>query len=361
MIESSSEAHIFHKKGGVFAHQSEKITEEDKVLILSVASVVFEYKLPPEFFVSGREKTNSFSQNTEGPKYEPYKPEEAVESESESESSENLKFFNGFGGFSSDGKEYHIRIKRNSKNRLIELPPAPWVNVVSNETFGFIATEKGSGYTWSVNSRENKLTTWSNDPVTDPHSEAIYIRDEDSKKFWSPTPGPVPGEGDYRVIHGHGYTQYHSVSAGLKQELTQFVPIDESVKISVLTLWNESSDQRKLSVFSYLEWVLGVERIQSARHLIPVYQKTGIVCMRSITTITNLQAELHLVSYQQIRRILKSITPRTGNILLAGTGHRKILLLCGILTISIINLFSGMISVQRTRLILLLRQVKKRK
>jgi len=286
MIESSLEAHIFHKKGGVFAHQSEKITEEDKVLILSVASVVFEYKLPPEFFVSGREKTNSFSQNTEGPKYEPYKPEEAVESESESESSENLKFFNGFGGFSSDGKEYHIRIKRNSKNRLIELPPAPWVNVVSNETFGFIATEKGSGYTWSVNSRENKLTTWSNDPVTDPHSEAIYIRDEDSKKFWSPTPGPVPGEGDYRVIHGHGYTQYHSASAEIKQKLTQFVPVDESVKISVLTLWNKSSDQRKLSVFSYLEWVLGVERIQSARHLIPGLSENGD-CLYTVNYYNN--------------------------------------------------------------------------
>lgn len=273
LIESSFEAHIFHKKGGIFAHQSAKIAEEDKVLILSVASVVFEYMLPLEFFVSGRKKTDSFSQNREASKYESYKPDEIQKSKPET--GEDLKFFNGFGGFSSGGKEYHIHIQRGSKNGHIDLPPAPWVNVISNETFGFIATEKGAGYTWDVNSRENKLTTWSNDPVTDPHSEAIYIRDENSKKFWSPTPGPVPGEGDYQVIHGHGYSKYRSASSGIKHELTQFVPVDESVKISVLSLQNESSDQRKLSVFNYLEWILGVDRIQSVRHLIPDVSESG--------------------------------------------------------------------------------------
>ncbi len=284
LIESSLEAHIFHKKGGVFAHQSEKITDEDKILILSVASVVFEYKLPPELFVSGRKKTNSFIHNSETPKYRSYEPEEVKEQE-ESQG-EDLKFFNGYGGFSSDGKEYHIHIKRDGKNRHIELPPAPWVNVVSNKTFGFIATEKGAGYTWDVNSRENKLTSWSNDPVTDPHSEAIYIRDEVTKRFWSPAPGPVPGEGGYRVIHGHGYTTYKSESSGIKHELTQFVPVDESIKISLLTLWNQNSDSRKLSVFNYLEWVLGVERIKSVRHLIPGVSDNG-ECLYAVNHYNN--------------------------------------------------------------------------
>jgi len=284
LIESSFEAHIFHKKGGIFVQQSEKITEEDKVLILTVASVVFENKLPQDPFANKKEKTESFSVSSEASKFQSYKSEEGKESESYS--GKDLKFFNGYGGFSSDRNEYHIHIRRSEINKHIDFPPSPWINVISNDSFGFIATEKGAGYTWDINSRENKLTTWSNDPVADPHSEAIYIRDGKSKKFWSLTPGPVPGEGDYLVIHGHGYTKYHTESSGIKQKLTQFVPVEDGVKISVLTLQNQNPDQRKLSVFNYLEWVLGVDRIQSVRHLIPDVSENGD-CLYAVNHYNN--------------------------------------------------------------------------
>ncbi|MDZ7717629.1 MAG: hypothetical protein U5K72_02270 [Balneolaceae bacterium] len=183
--------------------------------------------------------------------------------------SKGLQFFNGYGGFSEDGDEYRIIVKRDRETGELLLPPSPWINVISNRDFGFMTTERGAGYTWSENSRENKLTTWSNDPVKDPHSEAFYIRDEDRKEYWSPTPGPVPGNGIYTVSHGFGYTRFGHSSAEIKQELLQFVAKDDPVKISKLTLTNLGNETRRLSVFHYLETVLGVDRASSSRFVIP--------------------------------------------------------------------------------------------
>ena len=69
--------------------------------------------------------------------------------------------------------------------------PAPWINVIANPQFGFQIAADGGGYTWSLNSRENQLTPWSNDPVTDRPGEVLYVRDEDSGDLWGPTLAPV--------------------------------------------------------------------------------------------------------------------------------------------------------------------------
>src|SRR5207245_8318464 len=85
----------------------------------------------------------------------------------------DLEFFNGLGGFAADGREYVTVLSEG------QWTPAPWVNVVANPSFGFQVSESGGGYTWSVNSRENQLTPWSNDPVCDPPGETLYVRDEE--------------------------------------------------------------------------------------------------------------------------------------------------------------------------------------
>jgi len=168
---------------------------------------------------------------------------------------EALRFFNGYGGFTGDGTEYVIRLAAGPAGP--RRPPLPWTNVVANERVGFLATESGAGYTWSVNSRENRLTPWSNDPVTDPHGEALYLRDEESGAFWSPTPGPAPGAGAYEVRHGFGYTSYHHTSRELEQEVTCFVPRHDPVKVVQLRVTNRGPRARRLSATAYAEWVLG--------------------------------------------------------------------------------------------------------
>ena len=139
--------------------------------------------------------------------------------------SRDLEFFNGLGGFADDGTEYVTILGPG------QVTPAPWLNVIANPEFGFQVSESGAGYTWSQNSRENQLTPWSNDPVSDPVGEAIYVRDEESGEFWSPTALPIRLEGStYVARHGAGYSRFEHVHDGISLDLVQFVPARRSAQ-----------------------------------------------------------------------------------------------------------------------------------
>ena len=166
-----------------------------------------------------------------------------------------LRFFNGLGGFSPNGREYVTVLGPGQST------PAPWINVISNESFGFQVAADGGGYTWSQNSRDNQLTPWSNDPVVDRPGEAFYVRDLDSGELWTPTAQPVRLEqATYIVRHGRGYSRFELVANGIALDLLQYVPMGDSLKISRLTIRNISDRPRRLSVTAYVEWVLGLAR-----------------------------------------------------------------------------------------------------
>ncbi|HEX7071255.1 MAG TPA: hypothetical protein VF190_10630 [Rhodothermales bacterium] len=169
---------------------------------------------------------------------------------------EPLQFDNGYGGFSEDGREYVVRMKPGPDGRP-QLPPQPWTNVIANERIGFIVSETGASCTWNGNSRENRLTPWLNDWVTDPHTEALFLRDEEARTYWSPLPGPAPAPAPYGTRHGLGYTVFHHASAGLEQETTQFVVRDRPVKVTRLRLRNATPRPRTISVFHFVPLVLG--------------------------------------------------------------------------------------------------------
>ncbi|HEX2202776.1 MAG TPA: hypothetical protein VHG91_05750 [Longimicrobium sp.] len=189
---------------------------------------------------------------------------------------EELRFFNGYGGFSQDGREYVIRLPAGADAPA--RPPLPWTNVIANEETGFIVSESGAAHTWSANSRENRLTPWSNDPVSDPHGEALYLRDEEAGVFWSPTPGPAPGAGPYEARHGFGYTRWRHAGRGIAQETWTFVPMDAPVKVARLRLTNRGDRPRRLSAFAYAQWVLGGLPQESGRRVETRYDaETGAV------------------------------------------------------------------------------------
>jgi N,N'-diacetylchitobiose phosphorylase len=167
-----------------------------------------------------------------------------------------LQFDNGIGGFSAKGDEYVIRLRRDAAGRLI-LPPLPWSHVVANPHAGFIATETGAGCTWTVNSRENRLTHWSNDPVSDPHSEAFYLREAAQQVYWSPTAGPADAGAVQEVRYGFGYVEYSQRCADLNQRLLQFVPAEDQVKISRLRLHNHADESREFDFVAYAHLALG--------------------------------------------------------------------------------------------------------
>lgn len=168
-----------------------------------------------------------------------------------------LPYFNGHGGYSPDGREYVIYLGPN------ENTPAPWINVIANPKFGFTVSESGLGSSWFGNSQSNRITPWSNDAVTNPIKDCLYIRDEELGVIFTTTPGPIRELDAYRIRHGQGYTIFEHNSHGIEQELTVFVPMNENeglpVRIQILRLRNTSKRQRKLSVTAYLEWVLGGE------------------------------------------------------------------------------------------------------
>ena len=170
-----------------------------------------------------------------------------------------LEFFNGLGGFAERGREYVIALGRDQRT------PAPWINVIANPDFGFQVSESGAGYTWCSNSQENQITPWSNDPVSDTPGEVFYLRDDETGELWTPTALPIRQE-DSRYIarHGYGYSRFQHASHGIMCELLQFVSWDDPVKISTLSLENRSARPRKLSITSYVEWVLGTSRAANA-------------------------------------------------------------------------------------------------
>jgi cyclic beta-1,2-glucan synthetase len=184
----------------------------------------------------------------------PVTPERDGEERGAASGEAALRFANGTGGFAPDGPEYVIRIPRAPAAG--GLPPMPWVNVLANPELGTIVSERGAATTWRGNSREHRLTPWSNDPILDPHGEALWVRDEGARAFWSPQPGPTPGDGAYEVRHGFGVSRWRHVSHELEQEVETLVAPDAPVKLTRLRLVNRGARVRHLSVFSFARLVL---------------------------------------------------------------------------------------------------------
>ncbi|WP_025414981.1 GH36-type glycosyl hydrolase domain-containing protein [Gemmatirosa kalamazoonensis] len=171
-----------------------------------------------------------------------------------------LSLDNGVGGLTDDG-DYEIRLRAGA------LPPAPWANVVANPRGGFVVTERGAGFAWAENSYFYRLTPWHNDPVSDPASDVVYLRDEASGDVWSATPAPIRHAPAYTVRHRAGSSTFEHEHEGIASALTLGLAPDEPVKVSLLRLTNRDARPRRLTVTAYVEWTLGVLREHSRHHV----------------------------------------------------------------------------------------------
>jgi cyclic beta-1,2-glucan synthetase len=122
-----------------------------------------------------------------------------------------LALDNGIGGLTADD-DYEIRLHDDL------VPPAPWVNVVANPVAGFVVSERGAGVTWAENSYFYRLTPWHNDPVSDPASDVLYLRDEETGELWSATPAPIRHDTPYTIRHGAGTSTFTHEHAGIATE-----------------------------------------------------------------------------------------------------------------------------------------------
>ncbi len=271
LVASGIEAHAMERPGGIFIRLADQIPNDDRILLQSVARAI----------LSDSRGTLAEQINRRG-QVEVRPPQltvtrqlpaawQAIPVSSNTNQSQvssrltdlaDLILPNGLGGFSKDGREYIIRTNESN------LTPAPWVNVLANPHFGTVISESGQSYTWGENAHEFRLTPWSNDPVSDNGGEAFYLRDEDTGHFWSPSPLPRRGQGDYVTRHGFGYSVFEHTEAGITSELSVFVAPDDAVKFSVLKIRNDTGETRRLSATGYVEWVLGDVRQKSVMHIV---------------------------------------------------------------------------------------------
>ena len=246
------------RSGGVFLLRGDGMPEGERILLLTIARAV----------LSGDRGELAAQLDRSGPV--PPRPLEApLVDDGDGNDAEAplppLVLGNGLGGFSPDGKEYVVVLSGNAET------PLPWANVIANPRFGTIVTTSGASTTWSENSRENRLTPFANDPVSDPTAEAIFIRDEETGRTWGATPAPLKRTARsprWIVRHGAGVTRFQRAADGIEQELAVFVAKDDPVKLSVLTLTNRGLKPRRLTLVSYAEWSLGPPRTGESRFVV---------------------------------------------------------------------------------------------
>jgi cyclic beta-1,2-glucan synthetase len=268
MVESGPEQAWIDRPGGVFMRRADLMPAEDQLLLRAAARAVMDGSEGALNQQLVRPAT-AYARLAERQRPRALKPEPAPAAAPPAAPPE-LESFNGIGGFADNGREYVIRLHPNAG----AIPPAPWVNVVAHPTFGFAASDLGTGFTWSENSHDNRLTPWCNDPVSDPQGEAVFLRDDESARVWSATPLPAGGGQPYTIRHGQGYSVYEHARDGIESRLLVYVAAAEPVKVFQIALRNTSKRRRQLSVTIYAEWVLGENRERTGPHIVTSREPT---------------------------------------------------------------------------------------
>lgn len=277
-IRTSDSHALVDLPGGVFVRKATQMPHDDRTLLHAAARVVLDASRSLTSQVESLERPSNLpARKNQRMRIPLLKLAEERTDAGRTSVPADLIQWNGIGGFTRDQREYVIVQSAHGVPT-----PMPWVNVVANRSFGFLISEAGSGFTWSGNSQTNRLTAWNNDPIADPPSEAIYLRDESTGEFWSPTPKPAGDSGDYVVRHGQGYTVFEHSSHGLEQELRVLVPNHDPIKLFSLTVRNLTPRRRRISATFYCEWVLGTVRDQTAMNLVSeVDDPSGALIVRN--------------------------------------------------------------------------------
>lgn len=266
LVTAVGDGALLDRPGGVFVRRGDQMSEEDKVLMQAAARLIVSDTAGT--LAEQMERSASFAVPPEV--FAP-RPRGAARAHTSSPPSRSSTSTNGHGAFNAAGDEYVITTTSSTPT------PAPWVNVIANPWFGTVVSESGSAYTWCENAHSNRLTPWSNDPVSDGSGESFWLRDEDTGDSWSPTPLPAPDTQPYTTRHGFGVSTFeHKAADGIASSLQTFVAADAPLKFVVVKLTNASGRARAVSLTGCMDLVLGAQRALNAPHVgTTIDPKTG--------------------------------------------------------------------------------------
>lgn len=154
-----------------------------------------------------------------------------------------------FGRFDDERREYVITRPDT---------PLPWINYLGSEDYLGLISNTAGGYSFYQDARLRRLTRYRyNNAPLDVGGRYIYVRDDESGAYWSPSWQPVGREvEDYECRHGMGYTTIGSRTQGIRTETTYFVPVGQDLEIWRARVANERDGAADISLFSAIEWCL---------------------------------------------------------------------------------------------------------
>lgn len=295
-ILNSHQAFLKNINGGIFVLSKSEMDIQDVNLIKFVSTLVIDSHLGNLENVIKDMEDDILENYRVIEKTENIKIEEDTTKDIDLLSAENLKYFNEYGAFSENGKEYLIKINKNNKL------PTTWSHIMANEKFGTVVTESGGGYTWYKNSRLNRVTKWHNSSSTNIPSEIIYLKDEENGRIWSTTAMPMPDDKNYNSIYGFGYAKYIHSSDDIVQELEVFVPQDDSAKINILTLKNNAPKKKKIKIVYYTKPVIGEDEIKSDGYIKLQYEEnSNILIAKNLYNTDEFKDTIYIASSEKIK------------------------------------------------------------
>ena len=293
-------SHLAYMKniyGGIFVLSKSEMDVQDVNLIKFVSSLVIDSHLG---------NLQNIIKDMEEDILDQYRVvEDTVETTNEEDTTKDIdilnniqepKYYNEYGAFSEDGKEYIIRVNKDHKL------PTTWSHIIANEKFGSVVTESGGGYTWHKNSRLNRITSWQNSACSNIPSEIIYLKDEENGRIWTPTAMPMPDDKNYNVIFGFGYAKYIHSSDDIMQELEVFVPQEESCKINILTLKNNAPKKKKLKILYYVKPVIGEDEIKSDSYIKLKYEEnSNMIVAKNLYNVDEFNDTIYVSGSEKIK------------------------------------------------------------
>ena len=262
---------FYHTPGTVTVIDGSTLTRED----ISLLNVVPRLRFVVENHISLKEAVEELQTKNKVSDYPKYELEENIKVKE----TEKLVFDNNYGGFKNNGSEYVIYNK---------FTPTPWSNVISNKTFGTIITNNGCGYTYAYNSGEFKISSWSNEIVTNDKSEGFKFNNE----IFDPE----------KCTHGFGYSILESETKHLSHSITEFVAKEDNVKIYLLKLSSKEKKDTTINVEYFIKPTFGNFEEKTTRHILSEFMgDDNYLKLRNVYSINYSDVNVFMTSSEKIK------------------------------------------------------------